>query len=283
MSSNTDEMHTKTSVPQVGMTYQRRSYYLILCSNRGLGMLCDVLYQSLQFRDFRMAANVSVEQLKYCTALAIYARSAQLAVELGYIRGDIPELSQLLKAVKGLQLPSILARYIECLGKVKLAAGPWIAPWFSSRDEMQNRNLHQIDLDDLLVAAQRPVPENYWSIDRNWISEWNQATTRPSRLGMSFRTIAWSEFSGTVEMIVTPVVSRDVGQDWYRPTAPQSITDVEAQLGACYFWRSFADLRHWPEQTSLICTRLTYGTEVFPSEHWSDCVVRAFVSAPPRN
>lgn len=270
--------HDKTPVPQVGSTYQRRSYYLILCSNKGMDMLCEVLFSSLASRDFRMAANVTVWQLKYCTTLALYARLAQLAVECGYIEGHIPEVSQLIKSVTGLQLPAVLARYIECAGKVKLAAGPWVAPWFADRDEMESRYLTVTTLDNLLEQGGRPIPANHWSIDREWIALWNQATTRPARLGMHFRPITWSEINGSIEMVVTPVVSHEVGVDYLRPTAPQIITEVEAQTGSVYHWRDFNQLRHWPAQTALVCTKLTYGTEFYPNDYWSGIVVRSFTA-----
>ena len=218
---------------------------------------------------------MSLLQLQYCTVIAIWARLASVAVDVGYITANIQEISQLLKAVVGLQLPSVLAKYVKTLGIYRLAAGVEVGPWFASRDEMSNRNFHQLNPDDLLRQADRPVPDNYWSIDRNWIAEWNQATSRPSRLGMHFRPITWSVTQGLPEMVVTPLQQ----DEFLRPTAPQQFTDVEGQLGAVYRWRSFADLRHWPEQTALVCTRLLYGTEVYPTEFWSDIVVASFTSS----
>lgn len=258
--------------------YQRRKYYEILCSNQGADLLCEVVFNSIQFRDFRMAAGVSLLQLQYCVVIAQWARLASVALDHGYVSADIPQLSQLLKAVQGLQLPAPLAKYIETIGTLHLVAGVDVAPWFSTREDMQNPQLHQINPDDLLIAADRPIPDNYWSIDRDWISRWNQATTRPSRLGMHFRPILWSETQGSVEMVVTPTISND-DPGVIRPTAPQQLTDAEAQLGGVYYLRDFGTMRHWPAQTSLICTRLMYGTEVYRRDCWSEVVVAAFTGS----
>lgn len=269
--------YDKQSIPGARMMYQRRRIYQILCANTGVNELCDVLFHSIQFRDFRMAANVSVEQLKYCVVIASWARSASVAVDAGYISADVPDISRLLKAVVGLQLPSVLAKYIETMGLIRLASGVEIGPWFALRATMANRHFNQVNPDTLLLAAGRLVPANYWSIDREWIADWNQATTRPARLGMRFRPIAWSITSGMPEMVITPLVSADE-EEYLRPSAPQQFSDVEGQLGAVYRWRSFTGLRHWPEQTSLVCTKLFYGTELYPREFWSDVVVASFVT-----
>lgn len=121
----------------------------------------------------------------------------------------MPELSQLLKAVKGLYLPTVLAKYVEAIGTCKTASGADIAPWFSTREAMLDRHLGRIDPDMLLREAHRHIPENYWSIDRDWIAHWNQATTRPSRIGMQFRYVTWAGTASSVEMLVTPVDAQD--------------------------------------------------------------------------
>lgn len=255
--------------------YQRRRFYQILCSSAGVHDLCDILFNSIQFRDFRMAANVTLQQLEYCVVISSWARIASVAIESGYVTSNVPELSQLLKSVVGIQLPAVLAKYIESMGVFKLANGCEVAPWFAERETMQNHFYNQLNPDDLLRAAQRPIPPNYWSIDRDWISTWNQATTRPSRLGMHFRPLTWSEIAGTPEMIVSPTISED--GEYLRPTAPQQLTDVEGSLGAVYRWRDYDALRHWPEQTALICTRLFFGTELYLREYWSDTVVHLYI------
>jgi hypothetical protein len=98
---------------------------------------CEVVFSSIQFRDFCTAANVSLPQLKYCLVVAIWAREASIAIEQGYISDpNIPDLSRLLKAV--------LAKYVETFGVFKLAARCEIAPWFADRETLPNRAFFQI-------------------------------------------------------------------------------------------------------------------------------------------
>lgn len=271
--------HDKAPMVLSRSMFQRRRFYQILCSNFGATMLCEIVFNSIQFRDFRTAANVSVYQLTYCVVLAQWARLASVSTELGYIIGDVPDLSKLINSVKGLQLPAVLAKYVECLGSYTAASGVALAPWFSSRPNMQSRHISHIDPDDLLEQAGREVPDNYWSIDRDWIALWNQATTRPSRLGMHFRPIKWAELDGTPEFIVSPARG---DEGYIRPTAPQLLTDAEGQLGSVYRFREFAELRHWPEQTALVCTKLAFGTEFHPEEFWSGVVTTSFTTQPER-
>ncbi|KAJ8939481.1 hypothetical protein NQ318_022535 [Aromia moschata] len=206
--------HDKAPLPGARLTYQRRNYYQVLCTSAGTRQLCEIVFQSIQFRGFRTANNGSLQQLTYCTVIALWARSASVAIDLGYLSGDISDLSHLLKAVKGLQPPAVLAKYIETVGSLTLSSGAKIVPWFASRDAMENRHFDTTNPDDLLREAERPIPHNYWSIDRAWIAEWSQVTTRPSRLGMQFRAINWAETTGCVEMIVTPIRGEadDLGQ-----------------------------------------------------------------------
>lgn len=179
--------YDKATIPGARMMYQRRRYYQILCSNIGTPLLCEVLFDSITYRDFRMAAGVTLPQLKYCVVIAIWAGTASVAIDAGYLTDEVPELSLLLKAVKGLYLPTALAKYIEAIGTCKTASGADVAPWLSTRAAMLDRHLGQIDPDTLLMEAGRPIPANYWSTDREWIASWNQSTTRPARIGMQFR------------------------------------------------------------------------------------------------
>uniref|UniRef100_A0A6P7GNW6 Uncharacterized protein LOC114344693 isoform X2 n=1 Tax=Diabrotica virgifera virgifera TaxID=50390 RepID=A0A6P7GNW6_DIAVI len=253
--------------PAVRMMYPRRSHFLVFCSNVGVDMLCEVVYTSMQSRGFLTAGNVSLPQLKYVVCVALWARIASVAAAKGYITHDVPDVTVLLNSVVGLQLPAVLARYIETLGTFTLANGCTIAPWFASREEMQNQ--HQIDYDNYFHEAIpiRPVPGNYWSIDGDWIVSWNQSTTHPA---CHFRPIKWSETEGTAEMIVTPIACEE---QYLRPTAPQQLTVFEGQLGSVYRWRDFAYEQYFPADTAIVCTHLMYGTEFNAREFWSEHLV----------
>lgn len=268
--------YQKSSIPGARLMYQRSRFYQILCRNTGATQLCSIVYRSILNRDRRLVDVTSELQLRYVTVIAFWARQAVLSINEGYLLAQVDAASDLIRSVKGLQLPSILAKYIESQGIITTSAGISVAPWFSGRDIMQQQ-AGMINPDDILHAAGRVIPANPWSIDRDWIAAWNSATTRPSRLGMGFRSVKWSELTGSVEMLVTrsPLI---IEADTVIPTAPQRLTDVEGTLGAIYNFRDFMNIGFWPEQTALVCTRLFYGTEFHPDQEFSALVVSSFTS-----
>lgn len=91
-------------------------------------LLREIFFNTIQFRDFHQAANVSVNQLKYCVVIATWARIVSLVIDSGYVPAEIPDLPRLLKSVVGLELPTEIAKYIETIGVLKLATGANVAP-----------------------------------------------------------------------------------------------------------------------------------------------------------
>lgn len=214
--------------------------------------------------------------LEYVTCLAYLNRIIQCGIKYGYsISDQTIGVADLSHALEGLQLPAVLCRYIESIGLVKMASGASVVPWFTSlRHEFFDGQLGQIDPLVFIREANRPPPPNYWSVDYEWITQWNQATTRPARLGMQFRKLKWSELEGAVEMTVTPIPYN--GR--VMPTAPQVMPDVDASVGAVFDYRRFNTARLWPAQTAVICQQITNGTELVPVTFWGAMVTASFIS-----
>lgn len=127
----------------------------------------------------------------------------------------------------------------------------------------------------LSSQAGLPLKLNYWSIDRDWVASWNQATTISLRVGLKFRRVLWSETNGTAGMLLTPTVSEDNHQMFMCSTAPKQFTDVEGQIGAVYQFRRPGEIRQCP---TLTCTKVFHGTELFSSEYSSNVVVASFIA-----
>lgn len=151
--------------------------------------------------------------------------------------------SRLKQVANGIQLPSILAQYIESIGSVELASGATIVPHSGDYEAM-----FPVDFDlmlspaAILEQAQRPVPPGDWAIDTQWIIEYNDATTRASRSGMRFRLIDSTDLRGRIEMSVSYTLQAEA---MLLPKAPQVMTEAEAQLGSCYSFRDYTNRDEW--------------------------------------
>lgn len=86
--------------------YQHKLHYQILCRNTASQELCHIVYNAILNRDFRLRDNTSELQLRYVTVIAFWARQAVVAVQRGYLSADVESVADLIRSVKGPQLPS---------------------------------------------------------------------------------------------------------------------------------------------------------------------------------
>lgn len=260
--------------------YAAQRTFTIYVGNKGIDLLSKVMFNAIQSRDHRMAQNMSRLQLKYVLTIAYANRVVQTSIHGGYAL-DIPAVSDLKRAAGSIQLPGLLVKYIEAIGIFKKMSGGTVAPFSGGPQQLfPPGNYQQISPNSILEEADRPIPNNPWCIDWQWIQEWNQATTRPSRLGMSFSNVESSAFEGRAEMLVSYRSSTDDMEPETTSTlqgvAPQIMSEAEGMLGACYGFRDYADQRTWlPGNKSLLfAEHLT--TEFQPEQYLSDIIVTAF-------
>lgn len=238
--------YDRTPKTQSLMIVPRKRYFPVHVSNRGCESLCRDVYRVIQGKDFRLAQNITQHQLAYVTCIAFCNRLVQTAVTHGYA---IPlDASRLKQVATGIQLPTVLAKYIESVGIMELSSGASVAP-FAAHYEQLVQLPTMLDPADILRFAGRQVPPGAWALDIDWIVDYNDATTRASRSGMNFRTVNNSTYVGTSEMLVSYLQLPD---EMLLPKAPQQMTEAEAQLGAAYRYRDWNLRNQWGENVELL-------------------------------
>lgn len=247
-------------------------YFPIFCSNRGLESWCDTTFAALEGRDARMAADVSVLQLKYITCTAWLYRVLSIARITGPI---IPH--PLLKQVgPTIQLPGVLQKYIDCLGIYKMANGTSVVPWVSNPEEFFADPDTMLHPNIFLAQAGRLIMDDEpWGVDVQWINEWNQSTTRASRQAMKFGTVAETT-DGRVEMVCSYGESDAVQR--FDSYAPQECSEVEVQLGASYQLRDVTEWALWPGDQSHLVRPMFRGGSYDPEAYISAHINESFLA-----
>jgi hypothetical protein len=190
------------------------------------------VYNVIQAKDHRLGVNIAAAQMAYVTNIAFLNRAVQCGVHYGYSFPD--GASRLKQVAAGIQLPSVLATYVESIGQVSLASGVSVVPYVDEPHIWLTE--HMISPASQLTAAGRQPPLDVWALDIEWIVQYNDATSRASRSGMNFRNVDNSSLLGRSEMLVSYKVTDD---DLLLPSAPQIMSEAEAQLGAVYRFRNY--------------------------------------------
>lgn len=226
----------------------------------------------IRSKDFRLAQNITDLQLAYVLTIAYCNRVVQCSLHLGYA---IPSNASRLKQIaSGIQLPDVLATYIESIGYVTLPSGATVAP-FAGDYAVMFPNLYALMLDPaaILIEAERPVPPGDWALDTDWIIDFNDATTRAARSGMNFRTVVNSSYEGRLEMVVSYKTTDD---GLLLPEAPTNMTEAEAQLGAVYRFRDYELLDDWLGENKELLFNSHIAIPLDPRVIFSDLCVAAF-------
>lgn len=280
--TKSDVTFEKSSEPKTSgiQMYAAQRTFQIYVGNSGIDMLSKVTFAAMQAKDYKMTSNISQLQLKYVLSLAYCNRITQTSIHYGYAL-DIPAVSDLKRATEFIQLPGLLVKYIETIGVYKKATGGTVAPYSGGPEQLfPHGNSHQISPRSILTEAGRDVPNNPWCIDYAWIQEWNQHTTRPSRTGMSFSNVNSGSYEGRAEMLVSYRSIEDQ-MDPYAPktyvgVAPQTLSEAEGMLGACYGFRNYELQQSWLPGNKPILFAEFLTTEFQPEQYLSDAIVRSF-------
>lgn len=252
----------------------RKSYFPIFVSNFGCRDLASDCYRIIQAKDFRLANNITSPQLQYVTAISLLNRMVQCSIHYGYA---FPlQASRLKQVASGIQLPSVLATYVEAIGSFVLTSGATVVPYVNDFTPLIIQALDvQFDPTGLLepgVVAEHEA----WPIHVDTIVTYNEATTRASRSGMNFRIVNNNDFTGRAEMLVS---YQHIGADMLLPKAPQQMSEAEAQLGVCYRFRDYTQREAWlGEHKELMFDAFT-AIPVDPKVIFSDVCVAAFKGA----
>lgn len=261
----------KQAKPEGLLMYQVPTWYSIFCSNQGIRLLCSIYFENLQGRDQRMAQMITLLQFEYVVCLSFYYRLAVINRDAGNA-GPYTELSDLRDAVKGIELPALLLRYLECIGLVKLPNEVTVGPYYSN--DLQDNPL-MISPQELLEEAGRIVPPGHWHIDRDWITEWNAHTTRASRKSFGFGKVDYTVHTGRPELTVS---YQETELSIYQPRAPIRLSDEEAKLGACYSWRDYEQEPLWPGGEPRAVWGAFRGSQFNPALYYETLVVSSITS-----
>lgn len=276
-----DKDTTKSESTGIQM-YAARRPFIIFVSNHGIELLARIGFRAIRARDTKLVQNLTELQLRYVLCIAYANRIVQTSIRNGYCI-DIPSASVLNNAAKGIELPAFLAKYIECIGMVKNIAGAFLAPFSGGHDELFPHNHpYQISPEDILAEAGRQIPPNEWRIDYEWLESWNESTTRPSRLGMHFSKIDFTNTDGRPEMLVSTkyVVDQDDPFDQHNfiGVAPQQLSESEGQLAACYQFRDYALQEDWLPGVRQLLFGTFLTTEFQASKYLSDLITKNFTT-----
>jgi len=253
---------------------QRKRTFPVFTSNNGCKTLAHLCYRAIQGRDFRLANAISELQLAYVLTIAFCNRVVQTATFCGYA---FPLAASRLKQIaSGIQLPSVLAQYIESIGQFQMASAAVITPYAANyRELFPPGSSLMLDPAVVLAEAGRNVPPGDWALDTDWIIDYNDATTRASRSGMRFRTVDNNDFKGRAELLTSFINSDEM----LLPKAPQVMSEAEAQLGASYRFRDYNQRDDWfGENKELLFDAFT-AIPFDPQIVFSDICVAAFRGA----
>lgn len=262
--------------------YAARKPFIIYVGNHGVKTLSRSIFGMMQARDSKITEKVSELQLRYVLTLAYTNRVVQTALHYGY-KLDIPEASQLKRAAESIQLPGILAKYVESIGVFKLATGAEVAPFAGSYFEMFPENhAYQISPVMILTEAERTIPNDHWHIDYRWIEEWNINTTRPSRGGMGFTSVNYASYDGRLEMLVSYRSSIDpddpLASESLVAVAPQQLSEAEGMLGGVYKFRDYDAKHSWLPGVRELLFAQFYSTEFQAESFLATLVIASLTS-----
>lgn len=253
--------------------YPRTKSFIVDVGNTGITRLASTFYNALVLRDSKIGHVTSALQLEYILSISYTHRIVQTAIMHGYA-GLWPAVSQLKQAAANIQLPGMLAKYIECIGVYQMATGVMVAPFAGDYHELYPPGpiSRQVSPESILNRADRPIPQNNWRIDIEWINDWNAATTRMYRTGVGLASVS-TEYEGRAEMIVSYKLTDD-NISTILGVSPQKLTEAEGKLGACYSFRDYNHQATWlpgPENQVLYSTFNT--TEFNPEVYLTDLFV----------
>lgn len=251
----------------------RRHYFPIFTSNQGCVDLVRECYDTMIAKDHRLGQHMALHHMQYATCIALFNRMVQCGITYGY---SFPrESSRLKQLAHGIQLPSVLATYVESVGLVKMHSGLAVVPYITDYAAwIRQSNGLLVDANDLLGEEDRPA-EEHWALSADRIVQYNGATTRASRTGMRFRSVDNTEYIGRVEMLVSYTRIATM----LLPKAPQSMSAAEAQLGACYRFRDYSTIEEWPGENKQLLFDGFTTIPIEPRVVFSDLCVAAFKGA----
>lgn len=226
-------------------------------------------------KDHRLGLNIRLPTLQYNLSIALLNRMVQCGVTMGY--SFPPDASKLKQLATGIQLPSVLANYVESIGYVQLASGATVVPFVDNFATLFGDGQPNVNPGEFLEELDVPWEgDEEWPLHINTIVDYNDATTRASRTGMNFRVVDNSNLAGKVEMLVS---YRILGADMLIPVAPQQMSEAEAQLGTCYRFRNYAEIDLWLGANRELLFDTFTAIPCTPRVIFSDICVAAFRGA----
>lgn len=231
--------YSKQPIPSSLAITPIESTFPVYVGNEGIPLLADTCYNLMITRDHRLENRMPALKIAYIVNLAYALRLIQVAEKAGYLLGV--RYSDLKHDIGNVLFPDFIAKYLECIGTVKLASGAIIGPVAGNYNIIfPPAHPRQVAPHSQLREAGIDRPDNPWSIHPQWILEYNQACARAVRTGLTFRTIR-TEIEGRIEMAVSFV--EEAGQRI--AYAPEVMTEAVAELGAIYAFRRYGDSANW--------------------------------------
>lgn len=247
--------------PSLSLT-PRMKYIPIYTGNAQLPDIADSAYRAMKARVRSLVDVVTCEQFRYVVALAWLGRLIDININLSvaYPEGS----SQLKKAVKGLLFPPAICKYIETIGYYVMKSGTRVIPFAADyRDLISLGSEWYYDPLEAIVEARRPDPDNDWSIDFDWISDYTlNVTPKMMRSGIELRTILPGD-EGRAELII----GYDEQQgNLIQPISPEQQTLEIAHIGAAYRFRDYTLQNQWPNGENEILAPAFKGADISPSQ-----------------
>lgn len=213
-----------------------RTYFQIY-TNNDVRMWSLNYFKVLTAADNYIGQHITSLQLEYVLTIAILNRMVQCGVRQGY---SFPLGSEVLRiASQSILVPDLIGKYLECVGLVEHNNIKFV-PWVSNYHDMMATR-HYRDPKKILEEAERPIPNNIWKVDRSWITEYNLAISRVTRLRLGLRMLTEGTL-GRNELLV----GYRATDDYYIPIAPVNLSHSEFQLGSTYKFRCYDQQREWP-------------------------------------
>nr|XP_014293181.1 uncharacterized protein LOC106691803 isoform X2 [Halyomorpha halys] len=228
-----------------GMTYPRKSFYPIYCSNYGIEEFCRIVFNYIA--PMHNSSKVTVDHLRYLTSLAYFWRCTRVSGH--YCEYD----SNFKYFIPYIELPEVLCNYIECLGTFETAMGIVVRPWVpnSVAEWYDQVGMWSPEVFLNRLGRQGSGP---WFLNYEVRSEWFNCTPQFSQT-VALRKVNYDNCEGTVSMMA----SYHIRPPSYEGTSLIAMTDMESCLGAAYQWRNIDDSAKWPGDTTALCSPIQFS------------------------
>jgi len=194
--------------------------------------------------DVQLGQVMPVQKFQYVVLLQLMARIMRVRWMTGI--DTVNYDATLVEAMRHTLVPTPVARYIESVGTVTLAAGHTVIP------EAINAGFFKRTIAELFTMIGEVVTDHPYGYCASWLTAYCDRISRFSQTGMKFVAPQMDITAGREEFLVSYV--EDVILQTLTPHSPQQMSQSTAEMGALYRYRKVGE--PWQDNSVLSPTHV---------------------------